>query len=88
MVLCPVYRAERYAPTERLDRERLQRDLDARGVPCILVPDSSDWGDAARAILSDTVQNGNVLLLLSNGNIGGLRQSLCTDPQSSAPPQA
>lgn len=88
VVLCPVYRAERYAPTERLDRERLQRDLDARGVPCILVPDSSDWGDAARAILSDTVQNGDVLLLFSNGNIGGLRQSLCSDPQSSAPPQA
>ncbi|RMF35318.1 MAG: UDP-N-acetylmuramate--L-alanine ligase [Chlorobiota bacterium] len=82
VVLCPVYRAERYAPPERLDRERLQRDLHARSVPCIVVPDSNNWGDAARAILSDTVQRNDVLLLLSNGNIGGLRQLLCTEAAS------
>ncbi len=79
VIVCPVYRAERYSRAERLDRERLQRDLHARGVPCILVPDSSTWSDTAKAILSETVHSGDVLLLLSNGNIGGLRQLLCAE---------
>lgn len=79
VVLCPIYRAARYSPAERLDREQLQRDLQARGVSCIVVPDSDNWSDAARAILNDTVQAGDILLLMSNGNIGGLRQSLCAE---------
>ena len=82
VVLCPVYRADRYTPDERLDRDLLQRDLEAQGVPCYQVPDGPQWSENALEILSRIISTDDVLILLSNGNIGGLRQALC--PQEAA----
>lgn len=73
VVVCPLYRGERYSPQERLDRQRLETDLRERGIACYTIPESSDWGHVAFNMLASIAGDGDVLLLLSNGNIGGLR---------------
>jgi len=75
-IICPLYRGDRYAPEERLDRECIQRDLLDRGIECHCIPESSNWGDNAFALLRSIMSDQDVLLLLSNGNIGGLRQRI------------
>lgn len=79
VVLCPVYRAERYSPADRLDRERLCSDLRQRGVECTVIPDDVNWGTLAFDTLAAILRHGDVLLLLSNGDIGGLRQAILAD---------
>ncbi len=76
VVLCPIYRVERFAPSERLDRDRIQHQLQHHGVPCHCIADQPDWGTTAFELLASIVKPDDVLLLLSNGNIGGLRQRI------------
>lgn len=79
VIVCPVYRAERYPLDQRLDRQRLCYELHQHGIPCFVVPDTGSWAQHALDLLRSIITPGDVLLLLSNGNIGGLRQLILTD---------
>lgn len=84
VVLGRVNRPERYPPNERLDTQRLAEDLTARGKQVFLTPQDEpqgdDWGLVVASFLSDIVQEGDVLMLLSNGDFGGLRNLLQSKP--------
>ncbi|MCX7929700.1 MAG: Mur ligase family protein [Chlorobi bacterium] len=82
VVLCPLYRDERYPPDQRLDRIRLCDELCHRGVECYVIPSSEQWGSEAFVLLRSLIEKDDVLLLLSNGNIGGLRQAIIADATS------
>lgn len=78
--LGPVNRPERYAEHERLDTAKLISEINARGiVGCsIEAQRASDpaWGSEAMSFLTDRVREGDVIAILSNGNVGGLRSML------------
>ncbi|MCS6999342.1 MAG: UDP-N-acetylmuramate--L-alanine ligase [Bacteroidota bacterium] len=83
--LCPVYRAERYSPDQRLNRELLSWDLSARGIECYVIPDGPAWGNTAFEMLRAAVHPNDLVILMSNGNIGGLRQLIISDAQTTSP---
>ncbi len=66
--LGPIYRAERIAPEERLDRAELARTLRAETVEAVVVDDVQ----AMAAKIVETGQAGDVVLILSNGAFGGV----------------
>lgn len=78
--LGPVNRPERYKADERLDTEMLVREISAMGITAVsLAPDrASDphWGKDVADILSSHVQPNDVIAILSNGDVGGLRRLL------------
>lgn len=78
-IVCPVYRAERYSPDQRLDRQCLCEELHQRGIPCFVLPDSDSWAQHAIDLLRSIIAPGDVVLLLSNGNLGGLRKLILAD---------
>jgi UDP-N-acetylmuramate: L-alanyl-gamma-D-glutamyl-meso-diaminopimelate ligase len=67
----PIYSATG-AVTEYLDAERLAADLRARGVEA----EAIDGVDAMVARLAETSRPGDVILLMSNGDFGGLPERL------------
>ncbi len=78
--LGPVHRPERYSESERLDTEALLATLRTMGITSHSVPShrSSDpaWGADVVPLLADQVQQGDVVAILSNGSVGGLRALL------------
>jgi UDP-N-acetylmuramate: L-alanyl-gamma-D-glutamyl-meso-diaminopimelate ligase len=81
--LGPLDRPWRFQPHEKLDTARLTRELSERGVAAeaLTEDDGRDphWGMKAQEWLSKHVQSGDVVLLLSNGDLGGLRGRLLAE---------
>ncbi len=67
----PIYSAFGGDP-ERLSAERLARDIAARGVPAVALPDV----DAIVAHLAESIAPGDVVVTLSNGGFGGIWEKL------------
>ena len=78
----PVHRPERYAEHDRLDTGRLVHELTTRGITAHAVPspraDDPAWGTDMLQLLESWVSPGDVVAILSNGNVGGLRRMLQT----------
>lgn len=76
----PVNRPERYATHDRLDTAKLVHDLHARSIAAtaLAAERSTDpqWGADLLPWLTDQCASGDVIAILSNGNVGGLRQLL------------
>jgi UDP-N-acetylmuramate: L-alanyl-gamma-D-glutamyl-meso-diaminopimelate ligase len=78
--LGPVNRPERYAEHERLDTARLVREISQRGVIATSIDaqraTDPSWGRDAMDVLLRHVCPGDVVAILSNGDVGGLRRML------------
>jgi UDP-N-acetylmuramate: L-alanyl-gamma-D-glutamyl-meso-diaminopimelate ligase len=76
----PVHRPERYAEHDRLDTVRLVHELTSRGITAHAVPspraDDPSWGSDVLRLLESWACPGDVVAILSNGNVGGLRRML------------
>lgn len=76
----PVNRPERYALHERLDTIRLVNDIEHHGSRAFNIPSDrasdASWGTDAQQWLQQVCQPGDVIAILSNGNVGGLRKML------------
>jgi UDP-N-acetylmuramate: L-alanyl-gamma-D-glutamyl-meso-diaminopimelate ligase len=81
--LGPVNRPERYAPEERLDTGRLVREITAHGAVAhsLDAEYASDpgWGMHVLEFLDSQVRAGDVIAILSNGDVGGLRRMLIAE---------
>ncbi|MFM8178197.1 MAG: UDP-N-acetylmuramate--L-alanine ligase, partial [Candidatus Kapaibacterium sp.] len=78
VVIGRLNRPERYAIDDRLDREALAKALRERSKKVFVVRQEGrdDWGaDVRDLFIEDGVEN-SVILLLSNGDFGGLRRYL------------
>ncbi len=64
----PIYRAEKYPPETRLDRDRLVADIKSRKARA---HHADDVGEIVRHIRTD-VSPHNIVLILSNGAFGGI----------------
>lgn len=78
--LGPVNRPERYALEERLDTDRLMHEIKLQGIDAICLDaalaSNKEWGRVVIDHLLSRVQPGDVLAILSNGDVGGLRRLL------------
>lgn len=72
VVIAQVARLELLAPEERLDPDRLMRDLQAAGKTAAYLPDVESIVEH----LVQNVQGGEVVCVFSNGGFGGLHQKL------------
>lgn len=76
----PVNRPERYREDERLDTSMLLNDLAALGIDAHALDPSRaqdpSWGSDIYALLAQRVSPGDVVAVLSNGDVGGLRAML------------
>jgi UDP-N-acetylmuramate: L-alanyl-gamma-D-glutamyl-meso-diaminopimelate ligase len=64
----PIYRAERYAPDVRLDRDRLVADIESHGARA---HQTDDVTSIVRHIRTDVAPH-DIVLILSNGAFGGI----------------
>lgn len=80
----PVNRPERFEPSQRLDTAELVTRLESAGITAMNVAyrgtEQPDWGAEVLPWLATNVRAGDVVLLLSNGNVGGLRTALVPTP--------
>lgn len=80
--LGPINRPERYQEAERLDTSRLVHEISALGIDAHSIPShratDPQWGADVVALLSGTVHEHDVVAILSNGDVGGLRRMLTT----------
>ncbi len=80
VVIGPVHRPERFAPEDRLNTNMLVSAIQQTGAEALLVPTerASDplWGKDVLPWFEVKVRPTDVILLLSNGNVGGLRALL------------
>ena len=78
--LGPINRPDRYQINERLDTNRLVNDITALGIVAhSLNPEratDNQWGSDVMHFLSSRVQPNDVVAILSNGDVGGLRKML------------
>lgn len=74
IVLAQVFGAEELPPAERLDTQRLVRDLAVLGKSARFLPDA----DAIAAHLATHAAPGDVVAVMSNGGFGGLHDKLLT----------
>ena len=76
----PINRPERYAIADRLNPQKLQNDLQTKGIATWCLPselaNDANWGSRIKSHLEELVQTSDVVVFLSNGNIGGLRELL------------
>ncbi len=72
VVVAGVARLEQLAPEERLDPERLIRDLQAAGKDAAYLPDV----DSIVAQVAKTAQGGDIVVVFSNGGFGGIHGKL------------
>ncbi len=72
IVVSQVARLELLAPEERLDPEKLMRQLAAGGKPTAYLPDA----DSIVAHVAKIVQGGDVIVVFSNGGFGGIHGKL------------
>ena len=78
IVLAEVFGAEEIAPSERLDPQRLVRDLAALGKSARFLPGA----EAIAAHLAAHAAPGDVVAVMSNGGFGGLHEKLLTGLQA------
>lgn len=75
-----INRPERYAPERRLNVDLLADELQKKGKITYLLSQeqSADphWGTYIKESLETLIQDNDIIVLLSNGNIGGLRDVL------------
>lgn len=72
VLIAPVYRADRIPPEQRLSLPRLKKQLQRQGVQVHLLPNySSLW-----PVLESVAQDQCVIVLMSNGNLGGEYEKL------------
>ena len=78
VVIAPLNRPDRYAESERLNLDQLKQDIEARGPRVFVIPQEAapDWGVAAQDLLAEHGAAGDLVAVLSNGAVGGLRQLL------------
>ena len=72
VIVSQVARLEQLAAAERLDPEKLMRDIGATGKPTAYLPDA----DAIMAHLASHAQGGDVVVVFSNGGFGGIHGKL------------
>lgn len=81
--LGPINRPERYRKEERLDTELLLNEIADLGIEAfsLSAERSADplWGKDITDILRDRVKPNDVIAILSNGDVGGLRSLLTLD---------
>lgn len=82
IVLAEVYGAEELSPAERLDPERLVRDLARTGRTARFLRDV----DAIVAHLVEACREGDVVTVMSNGGFGGLHEKLLEALQARVAP--
>lgn len=78
VVIGRLNRPERYTMEERLNRESLATSLAQRSKEVFVVPQDGEnmWGGYVRDYLQARSTENSVILLLSNGDVGGLRRLL------------
>jgi len=70
-------RPQRYSESERLDTDRIVREVGAPGIAISLDQGSQkNWGEYLYTWLEKTVEPDDVVVLFSNGDFGGLRTLL------------
>ncbi len=72
VIVSQIARLELLAPEERLNPEKLMKDIGATGKPTAYLPDA----DAIVAHLAGIVQGGDVIVVFSNGGFGGIHGKL------------
>lgn len=73
----PINRPERFTPAERLDVDALKSAYAQHGIPVITVKeDIPTWGTLILEDLEQQTKPGDIIVLMSNGNIGTLRSLL------------
>ncbi len=72
VVLAAVFKSESIPATERLSPERVIEQINAQGIPAVLLPDA----DAIVADMAPQLQPGDVVAVLSNGGFGGIYEKL------------
>ena len=80
VVVGPVNRPERYAEHDRLNTEQIVAALSQQSIQAMAIPaeraTDPGWGADVLPWLRDVVAEGDVIAILSNGNVGGLRTLL------------
>ncbi len=80
VLIGPTHRPERFDASDRLDTVRLVADLQQQGIAAhAIATDRSHndmWGREAIAWLDSQLHATDIILLLSNGNVGHIRQLL------------
>lgn len=75
--LGPINRPERFAPNERLDVNALQSVYEKQGIPVFSVKeDIPTWGTLIIDDIEEHTKPGDIIVLMSNGNVGTLRTLL------------
>jgi UDP-N-acetylmuramate: L-alanyl-gamma-D-glutamyl-meso-diaminopimelate ligase len=72
VVVSQVARLEQLAPGERLDPERLMKELQGQGKPAAYLPDA----DSIVAHLHKSAQGGDIVCVFSNGGFGDIHTKL------------
>jgi UDP-N-acetylmuramate: L-alanyl-gamma-D-glutamyl-meso-diaminopimelate ligase len=72
VVVAQVARLEQLPPGERLDPERLMRNLEAQGKPAAYLPDV----DAIVAFVQKNTRGGDIVCVFSNGGFGDIHAKL------------
>ncbi len=82
----PINRPERYSVQERLNVDAVINAYSSQSISALAIPQPTEqgasWGAAAIPFLEAETQRGDVVLLLSNGNVGGLRELLVSTSAS------
>ena len=74
IVIGPINRPERFTDEERLDIDALIQAYQKHSVPVHPIrKDSPDWGNTAIEYLKEHSHKGDIIVLMSNGNIGNIR---------------
>jgi UDP-N-acetylmuramate-alanine ligase len=77
IVLGPINRPERFSEDERLNVNQFISDYELHDISVKAIREEShDWGIHAIEFLTQKVNKGDIILLMSNGNIGTLRSLL------------
>ncbi|MBK9246664.1 MAG: UDP-N-acetylmuramate--L-alanine ligase [Ignavibacteria bacterium] len=80
VVIGALNRPERYPENERLDTESIANSLRAAGKKVLTIPAEqgaeANWGKYVLAYLEQIIDSNDVIILLSNGDFGGLRKML------------
>ena len=77
IIMGPINRPDRFLPSERLDKSSLAIAYEKQSIPFYSIEeDVPDWGHQAIRTLEEISQKDDIVLLMSNGNIGNLRSLL------------
>lgn len=83
VIIGAVNRPDRYAPDKRLNTEKLADELHKKGKSTYILnkeqSQDAKWGRHIHTYLTNTSEPNDIIVLLSNGNIGGLREMLVSN---------